>query len=190
MNIQSISFGKTPVMRCVVKSADKKEKNSATLYEMDINNPSDCKEITYSKNARCLQQGLYTDLMSGYPAYKYYLLKDDKTQEVIACAQTSRHYREAGTRKTTYTGKYTLIDEMEANKKYINGAEPVLAYIAYNADSQFDNFVSAAFDKDEVTPLRQEKFTQLRTGDWAIPKKRFSVLIDRAKEKEDINFLV
>lgn len=187
MNIQSISFGKTPVMTCTVKSKDVKEKQSATLYKMDTQNNDDCKEIMYSKNTRCLLDGLAKDMGNYYPTYEYYLLKNDKTEEVISCAQTSRHFR---TGNSKYQGCSTLINEMSENKKYVNGAEPLFAYLAKNASERYDECISTAFDQDEIqSSLKRSKFTQLKTGDWVIPKKRYQTLIEQAEKREDVNFI-
>ena len=187
MKTQSISFGKTPVMTCTIKSADKKEQNSATLYQMDTKEYSDLKEILYSKNARCLIRDFEEDAGRYTPYSEYYLLKNDKTQEVIACAQTSRHYRTGDAKSTGFS---TLIEEMSQNSKYVNGAEPILAFIAHKAEGRFDNCVTTAFDRDVIPTLKNSKFTQLRTGDWYLPEKRYPILIDQAEKRANISFLV
>lgn len=187
MNIQSVSFGKTPVMTCNVKSKNSNEKQPATLYKMDASNKNDLKEIMYSKNTRCLVDGFLNDMVAYYPTYDYYLLQNDKTNEVISCAQTSRHFR---TGKSMYQGCSTLINEMSENKKYINGAEPLFAYLVKNADERYDGCVSTAFDQEEIqTSLKNLKFNQLKTGDWVIPQKRYQTLIEQAKKREDVNFI-
>lgn len=187
MNIQSISFGKTPVMTCTVKNKEEKGKQSATLYKMDTQNYNDYKEIMYSKNARCLHRGFEEDRDSFYPIHEYYLLKNDKTDEVISCAQTSRHYR---TGEAKYSGFSTLINEMGENKKYANGAEPIVSYLVKNAGERQDESVSTAFDQDEIqTSLKRSKFTQLKTGEWVLPQKRYQALIEQAEKREDVNFI-
>lgn len=187
MNIQSISFGKTPVMTCTVKGKGSRVKQNATLYKMDTKNDSDCKEILYSKNAKCMLAGLEKDMSSQYPVYNYYLLKNDKTQEVISCAQTSRHYR---TGNAKYQGLSTQIEEMAENNKYANGAEPLFAYLAKNSGEFSDECILTAFDQDEITSsLKRSKFSQLKTGEWVLPKKRYQALIEQAEKREDVNFI-
>ena len=186
MRTQSISFGKKEVMTCTVKSADKKTSVNATLYQMEPTRREDYKDVMYSKHTTCIKPDFLSDTGHFQPFYEYYLLQNDKTKEVIACAQTSRHYR---TGKAAYTGPSTLIEEMNQNLNYINGAEPVLAYLAHKAASQFDTCVTTAFDKDEVPCLKSSKFTQLKTGDWCIPEKRYHLLIDQAEKRENVSFL-
>lgn len=186
MRTQSISFGKTPVMTCTVKGANKKDIVNATLYQMDPHNNNDQRDVRFSKNTHCIKQSFERDCGHFQPIYEYYLLTNDKTQEVIACAQTSRHYRTGNAR---YNGCSTLIDEMSQNRNYINGAEPVLAYIVHNAEERYDKTVTTAFDKDEIPCLKNSKFTQLKTGDWCIPEKRYQLLIDQAEKRENINFV-
>lgn len=186
MRTQSINFGKKAVMTCTVKSADKKTKVDATLYKMNPSEKEDYKDVMYSKHTTCIKPDFVRDIGNNQGRYEYYLLQNDKTKEVIACAQTSRHYR---TGKSAYNGASTLIDEMNQNRNYINGAEPVLAYLAHKAASQFDTCVTTAFDKDEVPCLKNSKFTQLKTGDWCIPEKRYHLLIDQAEKRENVSFL-
>ena len=187
MKTQAISFGKTAVMTCTVKSADKKTSVDATLYQMDPTKREDYRDVMYSKHTTCIKPDFSKDTGHRQGMYEYYLLQNDKTKEVIACAQTSRHYR---TGKSAYNGVSTLINEMNQNRNYINGAEPVLAYLAYNAGERFDKCVTTAFGRDEIPCLKNSKFTQLKTGDWCIPEKRYHILIDQAEKRENVNFLV
>lgn len=187
MKTQAISFGKSAVMTCTVKSADKTTKVNATLYQMNPLEREDYRDVMYSKHTTCIKSDFQRDTGHRQGMYEYYLLQNDKTGEVIACAQTSRRYR---TGNAKYNGVSTLIEEMSQNRHYINGAEPVLAYLVHKAGEQFDNCVTTAFDKDEIPCLKNSKFTQLKTGDWCIPEKRYQLLIDQAEKRENVNFLV
>ncbi len=187
MRTQSISFGKTPVMTCSVKTADKKNKIDATLYKMNPQDREDQRDVRFSKHTNSIKSDFERESGNYYPSYDYFLLTNNKTKEVIACAQTSRHYRTGNAR---YNGCSTLINEMYENKNYVNGAEPVLAYIAHRAEERFDTCVTTAFDRDEIPGLKHCKFTQLKTGDWCIPEKRYPLLIDQAEVRENISFIV
>ena len=187
MKAQMISFGKTPVMTCTVKSSDKKTKVDATLYKINPYNREDYKDVMYSKHTLCMKPDFSKDAGMLYPRFEYYLLQNNKTKEVIACAQTSKHYR---TGNRAYTGSSTLIDEMHQNQNYINGGEPLLAFLVHQAENRYDKSVTTAFDKDEVPCLRNCKFTQLKTGDWCIPEKRYQQLIDQAEKRENISFII
>ena len=134
MNITSIktnqTFCKTPVMKCKISKFKTDEKSESTLYKMDCANESDLNEVKYSKNARWMYYPMRKDSLKATPYREYYILKDDKTNEVISSAQSSRHYRADN---VEYPGYSTLIEDMQNNMKYINSEEPVLAYFANNA---------------------------------------------------------
>ncbi len=186
MKTQSISFGKTPVMKCIVKEVSGKNKHCATLYQMDTKNPEDFKEIKYSKSSRCLIPAFQNDISKHNPAYNYYLLKNDTTGEVISCAQTSKRFK-MGSGK--YSGMSTLIDEMVENTGYLNGGVPLLAYLAHKSEMQSENFVSSALRLEDTPSLKIAKFTKLRNGDWFIPKNRYQLLIDIAEKRVNALFL-
>lgn len=186
MSIQSISFGKTAVMTCTIKNAETKKRQEATLYKMNPHNREDQRDISYSKQTRCIAKNFEADTARIQPHYDYYLLTNDKTKEVISCAQTSRHYR---ANNTSYSGVSTLIDEMKENEKYVRGGEPLLAYLAHKSFSQYDKCIASAVDLEEAPSLKGCKFTQLKNGDWVIPEKRYHMLIDQAEKRNDISFI-
>ena len=103
MRTQAISFGKSAVMTCTVKSADKKTKVDATLYQMNPLEREDYKDVMYSKHTLCIKPDFQRDTGHRQGMYDYYLLQNNKTKEVIACAQTSRHYR---TGKSSLSARY------------------------------------------------------------------------------------
>lgn len=181
-----VNFGKIQVMKCSVNQKGSNSKKSATLYEMEPDNPKDVQEVRYSKNARCIYYDFMIDAGKKDRGRRYYMLKDDKTQEVIACAQTSRHIRPEN---STYSGQNTLIEEMSENPKYVDGAKPLIAYIAHRADSEFDNFVSTAFDTDIIPYLKDFNFIQIPTGDWIIPKGQYGILEKHVKNNAEASFM-
>ncbi len=187
MRTQSISFGKTPVMTCTVKTTGKNDKVDATLYRMNAHDSEDQRDVRFSKHTTCIKKDFDKEAGRFRPVYDFFLLTNNKTKEVIACAQTSRHFR---TGDAKYNGCSTLIDEMSENRNYVNGAEPLLAYIVHQAEERYDHCVTTAFDRDEIPVLKNCKFTQLKTGDWCIPEKRYPLLLDQAEKRENISFIV
>jgi len=186
MNINAISFGKTPVMKCTVKDAATKKSNEATVYKMDTMEREDLREIQLSKNTRSIVRDFEKESYRRAPIHEYFLLKNDKTGEVIACAETSRHYKIGDTR---YSGASTVIDEFSENKKYVNGAEPLFAYIAHNAEQRYDNYICTAFNDETIKTLRTHKFTQIKNGDWCMPAKRYQTVIGQAERRNNVVFL-
>ena len=181
------NFGKTALLSCQIKQEENKEKVNATLYKMDPHNPKDINDVKYSKQTRCIYRDFVAALEQRQQNREFYLLQNDKTGEVISCAQTSHHYRPANAQNEGFS---TLIEEMNENKKYINASEPLLAYIAKHAAERYDSTVYTAFTTDEIPSLKRAKFTQTKLGEFFIPEKRYYVLIDQAEKHSQIEFLV
>lgn len=182
MNIQKThpTFGKIPVMLCEMKKIHSKEKVNATLYLMDIKNKNDLKEIEYGKTSGCLRRDLKTDFYSIHPYRNYYLLKEDSTGEIIACAETSMHYRRTDDKKA---GISVMVDEFGENYNYLNPAEPMFAFLANRAIKQYSqNIIIGTSDCDEAT-LKKTMFTKTKNGEWYMPERRFSQLLDKAEKR-------
>lgn len=191
MRIQSINnntnFGKIPVLKCKVKKADEEKACSATLYKMEPNNPSDAREIKYSKNARSIYYDFMIDGGKHESNRDYYLLKrNDNTEEVIACAETSRHYRPDN---AEFSGHTTFIEEMSENPKYEKGGLPLLAHIIINANDNNDKCVSTSTYTNADDSLKEAKFTQIITGDWILPKEEYWNSITGAMQNSGINYI-
>ena len=184
--ISNINFGKTPVMKCCIKSKDTKEHHLATIYQLDAKNNKDLSEVFYSKQAICLYPSMLKDNRRYYPSSEYYIMKDDRTDEVISCTKTSRHYRRDNVEFPRLT---TLIEELNTNPKYINSAEPMFAFLAQKAFNRFDESLTTASYPENPTILKRAKFTQTKNGDWVLPEKRFNNLIDTAQKRSNIEFL-
>lgn len=191
MNIQNInsaqSFGKKPVMICTVKKADTQEKAESTLYKLDPKSGSDLSEVKYSKKAKYMYGSMKKDKTRIHPYSEYYFLKDNKTGEVISYAQTSHHYRRDN---VSFPGLTTLIEEMDGNDKYINSQEPMFAFLAQNALNRFDSSITDGLYREDTTMLKRARFSQTKNGDWVLPEKRYTNLIDTAKKRSQIEFLV
>lgn len=185
-NYNNLSFGKTPVMTCRVNLNDKKEKVSATVYQMDTGNFEDLREIRSSKTGRKIFNDFQRDAMQCYPHHEYFLLKNDDTDEVICAAETSHHLRNTDDKTN---GLATVIDEFALNNKYNNPAEPMLANIVKTAWERYDNSVVSSIAKDDLPDLKRASFSETKKGDWMIPEKRFSSMLNKAEERCQTVFL-
>ena len=181
------SFGKIPVMTCEIKQKDINQKKKSTLWKMDPKNFQDETEIRYSKHAKSIYSDFSDDRTRIQPYHEYFLLFYNKTNEVIAAAMTSHHYRTGNIKFPGYT---TLVEELESNKKYLNPSEAVMAYIVSKAFNRFDDSVSTAFYTDEPSSLKNIMFSQTDNGDWIMPKKRYTDFIDRAQKRYSIDFVI
>ena len=81
--ISNINFGKTPVMKCCIKSKDTKEPHLATIYQLDAKNNKDLSEVFYSKQAICLYPSMLKDNRRYYPSFSLNGLKNDCTDILI-----------------------------------------------------------------------------------------------------------
>lgn len=186
MSIQKISFGKIPVGCCnIVKSEDKKKTN-AIIWELNPKDADDLKDVELSKTAcKSIYPDMYREFIKGscIPDYKFYTVSNENTGEVIACAQTSVHI--SSDRKNSF--KYLLIDELAENKKYINGAEVLLAYLANDAQndksSNCSDKIRTCFTDKMQGALNRMKFIKRQSGIWELPKKTMKSTVDSAIEK-------
>lgn len=183
----ALSFGKEAVMTCEVKRRDTNKRTPATLYKMNPKLYADRQEVNFSKHARCISQYFTKEISRHYPVNDYFLLKDDNSDEVISAAMSSHHYK---TGDNTFNGYTTLVSEYEDNIKYVSPLEPVFAYMVKTADRRFDDTVSVGFYSESIPFFKSLKFSQIKNGDWVIPKKRYDDFLDRAEKRFNIDFLV
>ncbi len=180
-NIHSINFSKKAILTCQVKDWERKEKRNATLYELNpATNLEDREEIRLNERTSYLYPWVLKDLNS-----TFYMLKDDKTDEVISYAQTSHHLKHKSTR---HKGLSTSIDELEGNEHYINALEPMIAGIVKKAQERFDLSVYFNMRSEDVYSLGNLKLPN-ENGDIFIREKRFETIINNAIQRSNIKFL-
>ena len=136
-------FGKTAVMECRVKESANKLGENATLYKLNTDSTGDFYDVVRSKNTTCILNDYVKAYKYGNSLSEYYILQDDYTGEVISCAQVSRRYRNSNKENP---GNCTFISAMSENKKYLNGAEPILAYMTKVAAERYDKSLYAAYN--------------------------------------------
>lgn len=187
MNISAInntqSFGKTALMHCKVRTLEDKERIGATLYKMDPKNNNDVKDVKFSKTAYALIKDMSRDSRKVHPTREYYILTNDKTGEVISCAQTSNHFRAD---EGKVSGSYMLLEEVNSNDKYINPIAPMIAFLADKAFNHFDSGIVIGTSELDDKTLKRAKFSRAQNGDWFIPQKRFIDFTDKATKKYDM----
>lgn len=172
----SLNFGKIPVLKCKVEEKNGKLE-SATLYKMEPNNPEDAKEIKFSKNARCIYYDFMRDAGKHLSDRSYYLLQNDKSKEVIACAETARHFRPDN---AEYSGNTVFIEEIAENPKYKKGGQPLLAHIALNSIDLKDSTISTSNYASAIDSLSESEFVQTKTGDWVLPQDSIITFVKQA----------
>ena len=180
-----ISFSKEPVSACVLINKDKGTKSDATLYKADVKSDSDKFDIKRSKTASCLYSDFMRERRRNEPCSDFFILQDDKTNEVICAAETSRHYRPLEGKKEGFA---TIIDEIRENNKYENAAEPMLEYIVREAYKRGDTNVFTAFQSEDLPSLKRERFTETNNGEWYMPRARFFDFIDIAEKRSHIDY--
>lgn len=184
--IKSIqSFGKTPVMKCTVKSSETGNKENATLYQMDTNNRKDYYEVRSSKNTGDILSDFERDSLNRSNLRQYYLLKNDKTQEVIGCAETTK--RMSG---GISDGKYIQIEEISENKKYKNGIEPIFTYLVHFAKEIGQDAVVSIAGENIIPNMRKAKQVQVKTGEIITPQSSFDEILNHAERRYNIEYTV
>ena len=178
----NINFGKKALFNCSVKRKYANEKESATLYLYDQRNLSDMNEVRRFNNHTFVERN-FLDPRNDYS--KYYFLVTDKTKEVVSSVKTTEHFARNG----KYQGRYTSVDELSSNPKYIDSTTPTLAHVAKEAINRFSNNVITAFREDEAPSLKSAKFTLNKDGVWFLPDRRYEILIDTAEKRNLIEYL-
>lgn len=181
----NLNFGKIPVLKCKVEDNNGR-KESATLYKMEPNKPEDTKEIKFSKNARCIYYDFMRDAGKHISDRNYYLLKNDKSKEVIACAQTAKHFRPSN---AEYSGNTIFIEEMAENPKYVKGGQPLLAHIALSSLDAQATTVSTSNYTSAIDSLSESEFIQTKTGDWVLPQESFRTFVKQAMFDTNIQYI-
>ena len=181
----NLNFGKIPILKCKVEN-NNGALESATLYKMEPNNPEDVKEIKFSKNARCIYYDFMRDAGKHISDRSYYLLKNDKSKEVIACAQTAKHFRPSN---AEYSGNTIFIEEMAENPKYVKGGEPLLAHIALCSLDEQNTTISTSNYASAIDSLSESEFIQTKTGDWVLPQESYRTFVKQAMFDKSISYL-
>ena len=187
----TINFGKTPVATCIVKEVSTQKEVPATIFKMDPLNESDYREIKYSKFTNDIKYGVNEerDQAPYNHGREFYLVKANKNGEVIACAQTLHRFR---TSDVPHQGLSTMLEEASENKKFDNGALPLVAYIAQRAIDRYDNSIISVTGTDEEPTIQKKlKFKETETqGVFALPQRRFTNFINRAKNEASLEIIV
>lgn len=181
----SQAFGKQALMTCEIKQNSDKKLN-ATLYKMNPNKESDMRDVFLSKQTNCISRDFQKASFDSYPKKEFLMLSNDKTGEVIACSETSRHFRPF----EPNSGEYTLIEEAKENKKYKNAVEPLLAFITKQAQKNGDSSIYTAFDEETLPSLKSGNFTKAQTGEYFVPNSEFQSIVKPAEQKYNIQYIV
>lgn len=182
----NLNFGKKAIMTCQIKNAQTKQKSNSTLYKYESNNQKDVREIMFDKQLGHLLPDFSNDTFSHQANIELYALKDDKTQNLIGYALTSRHLRREN---ADLSGLATVVDEMNANYQYTNSAEPIIAAVAKAAQDRGDASVIIAMRPEDICYIKNIKFSQTKFEEPYLPEKRFNSIIDKATERSQIEFL-
>ena len=183
----NISFGKEALMTCQIKDKKNQERHNAVLYKLDPENLSDVQDVYFSKQTNCIYNDFMLAGTTKYQDKEFFIIQNDKTKEVISCAETSHRFSPFDNDKLN---QYTLIEEAKGNKKYIGGIEAMFAYITQQALDRYDNSVVTAFDEETVPELETSKFSKTKTGEYYIPLQEFGTVIDQAEKQYHIEYLI
>ena len=185
----SPAFGKYSVMSCQVKDVKSKENNSATLYKLNTDDGNDANDVRYSKTAQAIRDDFFDAYYHGNNYKNFYLLQNDKTGEVISCAQTSWHYRNGDIQNPGFS---TVIEQLSENDKYVNSGEPMLAYIINDASIKgFESVYSVSTPSNQSQAVARAKFSKTENeGITFMPQKSFLNFLDGAEKRSKIDYIL
>lgn len=181
------NFGKQALMECNIKEKTNQNKHEAVLYKLNPEDSEDRKDVFYSRQTGCIAEDFNRELSNFYPQKEFYIIQNNDNGEVVSFVEISHHYRP---NNLSHTGQYTLIEAAKENEKYVNGIEPLFAFIAKHAATRYDEAIFTAFDEETLPSLKSNKFSKTQTGDFYIPEKKFVPLIEQAEKRYQIEYLV
>ncbi|MBQ3641029.1 hypothetical protein II906_03775 [bacterium] len=186
-NINSnLNFGKQALMTCFVRSMDTNEKCSATLYKMNQLNADDFYDVMNSKNTIAIKRAMETDFFKRRETSDFYVLQNDKTQEIIGCAEKQNHYKPVD---DVDSGMITVINELSGNFNYLNPQEPIFIYLVKNAQDSFRNAITMATGDDIMRNLRGAKFTKNRANDLVLRGRAFDSYLQQAEQRYNVEYI-
>lgn len=182
--VNNINFGRKAVLSCTIKTKEN-EKKYATLYSLNHKDPNDREDVRSDKSLANIRE-TFLRFSTDVDGMKFYVLKDNETDETIASAQTSRRYNPF--LKSKYKGSYTSIDEMDGNTKYFDSTGPILGKIAKDAYEHYDKNVITAFGADNRPYFDKYRFSKTEDDTWVLPEKRYKELFNRVEQRNQIYY--
>ncbi len=180
----SINFGKKAVLNCTIKNK-RNEKQDATLYELDNKNYDD-RELVKNEYMLARFKGDFLRYSKNADGMKFYVLENNLNNEVVSCAQTSRHVK---LYDKDNCGFFTSLDEISGDNFYINPTLPIIGQIIKDSTEHYCASIVSANSEDEGEDLKKYKFSKNKYGDFVLPDKRFSTVEDMAAKRNQIEYL-
>ena len=186
-NINSnLNFGKQALMTCFVRNMDTNEKCPTTLYKMNQLNSDDYHAVMYSKNTTAIKRAFELDFIKRRETSDFYVLENDKTQEIMGCAEKQNHYKPDD---DVDSGMRTVINELSGNFNYLNPQEPIFIYLVKNAQDSFRNAITMATGDDILYNLRGSKFTRNRGNDLVLRGRAFDSYLQQAEPRYNVEYI-
>lgn len=182
--VNNINFGKKPVLDCVVKTKDNK-KFDATLYKLDYKNPYDREEVRSNDFLEDFRTD-FLPLRKDVSGYNFYVLENNENNEIVSCAETSRHIKRY---LSPEDGTYTRINNVGENKKYIDPFFTILGQIIKEGIDHYDKGVKISDFYCDRKDMKKYKFSKKENeSEWNLPERRFQEALTKVELRNQINF--
>ena len=185
-NKLNLSFGRQALMTCFVKDKETNEKCPATLYKMDALNADDFNDVMASKNTIDIKRAMEADFFKRRTYGDFFILQNDKTKEVMGCAEKETHYKNVN---DVDNGFVTVINTLSGNNKYLNPQEPIFIYLVNESKDCFRNAITMGTGDDIQYNLRGVKFTKNKTNDLVLRQRAFDSYLQQSEPRYNIEYL-
>ena len=183
--LNSINFGKKPVLNCAVKLKTN-EKFNATLYKLDCRNPDDREEVRSNDFLEDFRPN-FLRVSKDVSGINFYVLENNENGEVVSCAETSRHIKRY---PLIEDGTYTKIQSVNENKKYIDPFFPVLGQIIKEGIKHYDRGIKISDFYCDRKDMKKYKFSKTEDTDyWNIPERRFQEALTKVEQRNQIDYI-
>ncbi|MBQ3641342.1 hypothetical protein II906_05400 [bacterium] len=182
----TVNFGREALMTCQVKQVEENKKYPATLYKMDQLKADDYHDIQNSRNTNAIKLDFENEYYRRNPIHDFYILQNDKTREIIGCAEKNTHFK---TWEDVDTGVITLLQTLSVNPKYLNAGEPIFTYIVKDAKDCFRKAVTLATGENIVPNMGQAKFTENKDKNLVLRSAAFEPVIEQGEKRYGIQYI-
>ncbi len=182
------AFGKRLVANCQIVDRNSKEKQNASIYELNTRDVRDREFIENNGWFPSTVIGFFRDF-DKYRNYRTYnALVNNETGEIVGMSATTNHYKGDS---VNIPGTSVCIDSISLKNGDGDNVEEILVAKSVNdAFGRHYQSVTASTSALDKPKLKKASFSETKNGDWVMPEHRMEASIKRAQKKCAIEFLV
>lgn len=182
------NFGKRLIANCQIVDKNSKEKQSASIYELNTRDVRDREFIENNDWFPSTVVGFFRDY-DKYRNYRTYnAVVNNQTGEMVGISAATNHYK---CNSVNIPGATVCIDSISLKNGDGDNVEEILVAKSVNdAFRKHYKSVTASTSALDRAKLKKASFSETKNGDWVMPERRMEASIKRAQKQCAIEFLV